>query len=55
VAQPAGDHGVQIARLRARLESAAPGVSLAGAWLDGVSVPDTLTCGVDAAEALLRR
>ncbi len=54
VAQPAADHVARVARLRARLASIAPGLSLAGAWLDGVSVPDTLACGAAAADHLLR-
>jgi protoporphyrinogen oxidase len=55
VAQPDGEHDARISRLRARLAQVAPGVLLAGAWLDGVSVPDTLACGADAAESLLHR
>lgn len=52
VAQPGRAHGARIARLRARLAGTAPGLALAGAWLDGVSVADTLASGASAASAL---
>lgn len=53
VAQPAGDHPARIARLRASLARSAPGLAIAGAWVDGVSVADAMACGARAAESLL--
>jgi len=54
VAQPARDHLVRIAKLRERL---APqrGLALAGSYLDGVSLADTLACGARTARELLAR
>ncbi len=51
VPQPGRDHPRRIAARRARLE-ALPGLALAGAWLDGVSVSDTLACGARAGRRL---
>jgi len=45
VAQPGRDHAARVAALRARLALSAPGVTVTGAWLDGVSVADTLASG----------
>jgi len=45
VAQPGRDHTARVATLRARIARAAPGLALAGAWLAGVSVADTLASG----------
>lgn len=53
VAQPAGDHPARIAELRGSLARSAPGLVVAGAWLDGVSVADAMACGERAASALL--
>jgi len=52
VAQPARDHLARIAKLRERL---APqrGLALAGSYLDGVSLADTLACGARSARELL--
>jgi oxygen-dependent protoporphyrinogen oxidase len=51
VAQPGRDHLARIAALRARL-GAQPGLALAGSYLDGVSLADTMACGVRAAREL---
>ena len=51
VPQPGCEHPRRIAALRARLASL-PGLALAGAWLDGVSVSDALACGARAGRAL---
>jgi oxygen-dependent protoporphyrinogen oxidase len=54
VPQPARDHAARITRLRARV-SRQQGLALAGSYLDGVSVADTLACGVRAAREVLSR
>jgi oxygen-dependent protoporphyrinogen oxidase len=51
VPQPGRDHARRIAALRARL-AARPGLALAGAYLDGVSVADSFASGVRAAREL---
>jgi oxygen-dependent protoporphyrinogen oxidase len=52
VPQPGRDHAGRITWLRARLAER-PGLALAGAYLDGVSVPDSFLSGVRAARDLL--
>jgi oxygen-dependent protoporphyrinogen oxidase len=52
VAQPGRSHVGEVASLR-RLLATTPGLHLAGSYLDGVSVSDTLASGVRAAEELL--
>ncbi len=54
VPQPARDHAARIERLRARV-SLQRGLALAGSYLDGVSVADTLACGVRAAREVQAR
>jgi oxygen-dependent protoporphyrinogen oxidase len=51
IPQPGRDHVRRITEVRARL-SALPGLSLAGAYVDGVSVGDTFASGVRAARDL---
>lgn len=51
VAQPGRDHLARIARLRSRL-AGQRGLALAGSYLDGVSLADTLACGARAAREL---
>jgi oxygen-dependent protoporphyrinogen oxidase len=51
IPQPDRDHVRRIAGIRAEL-AGAPGLALAGSYLDGVSVPDTLASGVRAAREL---
>ncbi|MCG8591983.1 MAG: protoporphyrinogen oxidase [Proteobacteria bacterium] len=51
VPQPGRDHPRRVAELR-RLAAAQPGLTLAGAYLDGVSVGDALLSGVRAARGL---
>lgn len=51
VAQPGREHVGRIAVLRERI-SRWPGLALAGSWLDGVSLGDTLACGARAADAV---
>ena len=51
VPQPGREHPRRIAALRSRL-AALPGLALAGAWLEGVSVSDTLACGARAGRGL---
>jgi oxygen-dependent protoporphyrinogen oxidase len=53
VPQPGPHHGRLVRGLRARL-AAQPGLALAGAYLDGVSVADTLASGVRAADEIAR-
>jgi oxygen-dependent protoporphyrinogen oxidase len=53
VAQPGRRHGALVADVRRRLASAAPGLALAGSYLDGVSLADTMACGERAAQGLL--
>jgi len=53
VPQPGPDHPRAVARMRGRLEGS--GLELAGAYLEGVAVPDTLASGVRAAWRLLGR
>lgn len=48
IAQPARDHVARIARLRERVATH-PGLALAGSYLDGVSLADSLACGARAA------
>ncbi len=48
VPQPARDHVARVAALRRRLASL-PGLAIAGGYLDGVGVPDTLVSGLRAA------
>lgn len=54
VAQPGRRHGSLVADVRRRLAASAAGVALAGSYLDGVSLADTLTCGARAAAELVR-
>ncbi len=54
VPQPAVGHPGRVARARAGL-AGGPRLELAGAWLDGVSVGDTLASGHAAAKRLLDR
>lgn len=51
VAQPGRHHGTLMAELH-RETARVRGLSLAGGWLDGVSIADTLSSGVRAASAL---
>ncbi len=51
IAQPGRDHVARIARVRTRI-AAHPGLALAGSYLDGVSLADTLACGAATAGAL---
>lgn len=51
IAQPGCDHVARIARVRARL-AATPGLALAGSYLEGVALADTLACGAAAAGSL---
>lgn len=51
VPQPGRDHVGRIARVRKRAAQLG-GLAFAGAWLDGVGVPDALTSGLPAAAAL---
>jgi len=51
VAQPGRDHLALVAGLR-RSVASSPGLAVAGAWLDGVSIADTLACGARAAREL---
>ncbi len=51
VAQPGRDHPALVAALRRSL-APLPGLTVAGAWLDGVSIADTLACGARAAHEL---
>jgi oxygen-dependent protoporphyrinogen oxidase len=53
VPQPGRHHVPQIAALRQRI-AARPGLALAGAYLDGVSVPDAFASGLRAARELAR-
>jgi oxygen-dependent protoporphyrinogen oxidase len=53
VPQPGRDHLPRIAQLRERL-AARPGLALAGAYLDGVGVPDAFASGLRAARELAR-
>lgn len=53
VAQPAPGHRARITALRARIAAVAPGLLLAGSWLDGVSIADTLASGAAAAARVL--
>jgi oxygen-dependent protoporphyrinogen oxidase len=52
IPQPARDHAARIRWTRSMLEET-PGIALAGAYLDGVSVCASLTSGVEAARSLL--
>jgi oxygen-dependent protoporphyrinogen oxidase len=52
IAQPDRRHVARIEGVRAQLRSDCPGLLLAGAYLDGVSVADTLASGVRAANEL---
>jgi len=52
IPQPGRNHRRVVAEIRARLVDL-PGVELAGAYLDGVSVSDALASGVDAARRLV--
>jgi oxygen-dependent protoporphyrinogen oxidase len=52
VPQPDRDHVRRVARLRARVAEL-PGLALAGSYLDGVGVSDSLASGVRAARQLL--
>lgn len=51
IAQPGPDHSARVTALRGRLAAVAPGLAVAGAWLDGVSVADTFASGASAAAA----
>ena len=51
VPQPGRDHHRRVAGIRERL-GAQPGLALAGAYLDGVSVADSMASGLRAARAL---
>lgn len=51
IPQPDREHVRRIAGIRAALASS-PGLALAGSYLDGVSVPDSLASGVRAAREL---
>ncbi len=51
VPQPGREHVAQVAALRARVAEL-PGLALAGSYLDGVGVSDTLASGLRAAAAL---
>lgn len=53
VPQPGPHHGRLVRGLRARL-AAQPGLALAGCYLEGVSVADTLASGVRAADEIAR-
>jgi oxygen-dependent protoporphyrinogen oxidase len=53
IPQPGKGHVALVADVRARLARDCPGLVLAGSYLDGVSVADTLASGVRAAGALL--
>jgi oxygen-dependent protoporphyrinogen oxidase len=53
VPQPGPHHGRVVRDLRARI-ARQPGLALAGAYLDGVSVADTLASGVRAAAEIAR-
>ena len=48
--QPGRNHRQWVGEIRAKLRRL-PGIELAGAYLDGISVSDALTSGVDAARA----
>lgn len=48
VPQPGPNHVADVRALREGLAKQLPGISLAGSYLDGVSVADTLMCGVRA-------
>lgn len=52
IPQPGRDHMTRISEARARL-SALPGLALAGAYLDGVAVPDAFASGLRAARELV--
>jgi oxygen-dependent protoporphyrinogen oxidase len=51
VPQPGPDHPARVASLRRRL-AALPGLALAGCYLDGVGVADTLACGARVGQEL---
>lgn len=51
VAQPGRDHPARIARVRA-LASRHPGIAVAGSWVSGVSLADTLVSGARAAQEI---
>jgi oxygen-dependent protoporphyrinogen oxidase len=53
IPQPRPGHARLVANLRDRLSRSAPGLALAGSWLDGVSLSDTIACGARAADDLL--
>lgn len=53
IAQPARDHVARMAKVRARLAAHA-GLGLAGSYLDGVSLADTLACGARTAGDLVQ-
>ncbi len=53
VPQPGPDHPRRIARARERLAGLGSGLALAGSYVAGVSVPDTLRSGVTAARTLI--
>ncbi len=52
IPQPDRSHAARIRAVRARLGAEAPGLALAGAYLDGVSVADSLASGLRAAREL---
>ncbi len=54
VAQPAFDHLDRVAAIRTRIAAHA-GLALAGSYLGGVSLADTLACGSNAVRELLAR
>lgn len=56
VAQPGPDHPQRVDAVRAqaaRLAADGPALALAGAWLDGVGVPDAMAAGLAAADRLV--